>query len=111
MCPFKRKQASKHTQHRPPCPCCKSNNTKIVSSSQVTGEPDYIKTWRGKRYVTYRCSDCGRDFYIEEPIQNIEEILPSDEGIIEDVDELMAAEEGLKRQADEENDHRFKGNM
>jgi hypothetical protein len=43
-------------------------------------------------------------------MQYIEEILPSDESVIEDEDELMAAEEELKRQTDEENDHRFTGN-
>ena len=77
----------------------------------MTGEPDYIKTWKGQRYITCRCLECGRDFYVEATSQNIEEILPPGENIIEDEDELMAAEEELKRRADEENDHRFKGNM
>ena len=109
MWPFKRKQSSKHKQARPPCPYCMSNNTKVVSSSQVNEEPNYIKTWKGQRYITCRCSECGRDFYIEATLQNIEAMVQSDKSIIED--ELMAAEEELKRQADEEDDHRFRGNM
>jgi Zn finger protein HypA/HybF involved in hydrogenase expression len=111
MWPFKRKRAIKHTTPRMPCPYCKSKNTKIVSSSQVVEEPDYTKTWRGKRYVTCKCLECGQDFYIESTLLNIEEMLPSDESIIENEDALTIAEEELKRQADEENDHRFKRNM
>ena len=76
----------------------------------MTGESAYIKTWRGESYITCGCSECGREFYIEATIQNIEKIIPSDQSIIEDEDELMAAEEEIKRQADEENDRRFKGN-
>ena len=110
MWPFKREKASKHNQPGLPCPYCKSSNTKLVSSSQVTGESAYIKTWRGESYITCGCSECGREFYIEATIQNIEKIIPSDQSIIEDEDELMAAEEEIKRQADEENDRRFKGN-
>jgi hypothetical protein len=111
MWPFKRKQPSKHTQSGPPCPYCMSNNTKAVASSQLTGKPDYIKTWKGQRYITCRCSECGRDFYVEATLPNIGGILPTDENIVEGEDELAAAEEELKRRADEENDHRFKGNM
>jgi uncharacterized protein with PIN domain len=111
MWPFKRKQAGRYTQPRPPCPYCKGSNIKVVSSSQVTGQPGYIKTWKGQRYITCRCSECGRDFYIGATLQNIEEILPPDESIIENEDELKAAEEELERQSDEENDHRFRGNM
>jgi hypothetical protein len=76
----------------------------------MNGEPGYIKTWKGQRYITCRCSDCGRDFYIDANLPDAEEILPLDESIIADEDELIAAEEELKRQADEDNDHRFKGN-
>jgi formate dehydrogenase assembly factor FdhD len=77
----------------------------------VTEESAYIKTRRDQRYITCRCSGCGREFYIEATVQNIEKIIPSDQSIIEDEDELMAAEEEIKRQTDEENDHRVKGNI
>jgi predicted nucleic-acid-binding Zn-ribbon protein len=111
MWPFRRKQTSKYIQQKPPCPYCKSNNTKVISSLQATGETNFIKTWRSQRYIPCRCSECGRDFYIEATSQNIVKTLPLDGSIIEDEDELMTAEEELKRQADEENDHRFRGNM
>ena len=58
--------------------------------------------------MTCKCLDCGREFYIEEPTQNVEELIFSDESYIADEDELLAAEEELKRQADEEDDRRFK---
>jgi hypothetical protein len=106
MWPFKRKNAEKNTQWRPLCQYCKSPNTRIASSA--TEQPDYIRTWRGQRYVTCKCLDCGREFYIEEPAQDIEELVYSDESFIADKDELLAAEEELKRQTDEEDDRRFK---
>ena len=107
MWPFKRKKAGKNTQSQLLCQYCGSSNTK-VTYSPATEQPDYIRTWRGQRYVTCKCLDCGREFYIEEPAQDIEEFLPSDESFIADEDELLAAEEELKRQTDEEDDRRFK---
>jgi hypothetical protein len=106
MWPFNRKKTRKNTQSRPICQYCESRNTRIVFSA--TEQPDYIRTWRGQRYVTCKCLDCGREFYIEEPAQDIEELIYSDESFIADEDELLAAEEELKRQTDEEDDHRFK---
>ena len=58
--------------------------------------------------MTCRCLDCGREFYIEEPVQDIEMIFPSDDSFIADEDELLAAEEDLRRQTDEEDDRRYK---
>lgn len=58
--------------------------------------------------MTCKCLDCGRDFYIEEPTQNVEELFPSDERFIADEDELLAAEEELKRQVDDADDRTFK---
>jgi hypothetical protein len=111
MWPFERNETSKDMQSRPPCSHYRSTNTKIVSYSQLNEELEYTKTWRGQRYLTYRCLGCGRDFYIEEPLQNIGETFMSDNSIIDDEDELRAAEEELKRQVDEEDDRRFKPNM
>lgn len=107
MWPFKRKNARKNTQVRPLCHYCESMNTK-VANSPASEQPDYNKTWRGQRYITCKCLDCGREFYIEEPTQDIEESFFSDESFIADEDELLAAEEELKRQTDEEDDRRFK---
>ena len=111
MWPFRRKKASQHTQPRPPCSYCKSTNTIVVSYYLGTEEPDHIKTWRDQRYVRCRCLDCGRDFYVEGPLQGLEETFLSDDSMIDDEDELRAAEEDLRRQADDEDDHRYKLNM
>jgi hypothetical protein len=83
----------------------------VVSYSQGVEEPEYIRTWRGQRYITCRCSDCGRDFYAEEPFQGLEETFLSDDSIIDDEDELSAAEENLRRKADDENDRKYKLDM
>ncbi|UCD08632.1 MAG: hypothetical protein JSU79_09765 [Dehalococcoidales bacterium] len=74
----------------------------------MTEQPDYIRIWRGQRYVTCKCLDCGREFYIEESTQDVEELILSDDSFIADEDELLAAEEEVKRQADEEDDRRFR---
>ena len=107
MWPFRKKKARKNNQLRPLCQYCGSYNTK-VSSSLATEQPEYIRIWRGQRYVTCKCLDCGREFYIEEPSQDIEEIILSDDSFIADEDELQAAEEELRRQIDEEDDRRYK---
>jgi len=80
----------------------------MVSYSQGAEEPDYIKVWRGQRYVTFRCSDCGQEYYATEPSQGIEGAFLSDESIIDDEDELLAAEEELTREVSEQDDRRFK---
>lgn len=108
MWPFIRKKASQHSQPRPPCPYCKSDNTTVISYNHGTEEPKYIKIWRGQRYVTCRCSECGKEYYTPEPVKSIEAEFLSGGDIIDDEDELLAAEEELKRQLDEEGDRRFK---
>lgn len=106
MWPFRRKKSRKNTQSRPLCQYCGSTNIK-VAFSPGTEQPDYIRTWRGQRYVTCKCLECGREFYIEEPAQDIVESILSDESFIADEDELLAAEEELKKQTDEEDDRTF----
>lgn len=67
---------------------------------------NYIRAWRGQRYVTCRCLDCGKDFYAEEPREGLDiEAITGDE-TVEDEEALRAAEDELKRQVDEENDRR-----
>ena len=106
MWPFKRKNSSKNTRFRPLCQYCGSTNTKVAVSSGPE-QPDFIRTWRGQRYITCICRDCGREFYIEEPDQDMEELLYPDDSFIADEDELLEAEEELRRQTDEEDDRRF----
>jgi len=62
--------------------------------------------WRGKRYLTYRCQDCGRDFYVTEKQSCVlvEDI--TDEDTI-DEDALRNAEAELKNQIKEDGDHTF----
>jgi hypothetical protein len=86
-----------------------STNT-VVISYHATERLDHIRTWRGRRYVTCRCSNCGRDFYTEEPQEGLPEEVLSHDRMIDDEDELHAAEEEMRRQADDEGDHRYKLN-
>jgi hypothetical protein len=109
MWPFKRKKAD---QRNPPrkntaCSHCGSENTAIAAYSGAA-EPDYIKVWRGQRYVKSRCFDCGRTFYSEEckdgsPL----DFDPGEEETVYDEEALRAAEEEVKRQAEE--DRRYPG--
>ena len=70
-------------------------------------QPDYVRTWRGQRYLNFRCSSCGRNFYVEEPPEGIDEALLSDDRIIDDEGALNAAEEELRRQTKEDGDNRL----
>jgi hypothetical protein len=54
--------------------------------------------------VTYRCCDCGQDFYGEEPQNSTIEVVRSYDQIIDDEEALRAAEEELKRQSEEDDD-------
>ena len=107
MWPFRRKKTRENIPSQLLCQYCQSTNTRLAYSSG-SEQPDYVRTWRGQRYITCKCLDCGREFYIEEPTQDIEILFPSDDSFIADEDELLAAEEELKRQTDEEDDRRFK---
>jgi transcriptional regulator NrdR family protein len=107
MWPFKRKKLIENKLPVPACPHCGSKNIRVVSSDK-SEQPDYIKVWRGQRYVKCRCLDCGRDFNTGELAPELAEKLLTDENMVSDEDELQAAEEALKKQADEEGDHRFK---
>ena len=106
MWPFRRKKANPKTQWScPPCPHCKSTHTEVITR-QDTNQTDYIKIWRGQRYLTCRCLDCGRDFYTQEPADRLaEDAIITDETINEE--ELRAAEDELKRQTEEDGDHRY----
>jgi hypothetical protein len=110
MWPFKRKKTKNDARPGPVCSHCGSKNIRLISSED-SEQQDYIKVWRGSRYTTCRCLDCGRDFYTDElPPQLLEKLL-ADEDVISDEDELQAAEAELKRQADEEEDHRFRSGL
>jgi hypothetical protein len=104
---FKRKQ--KDQQPRQPgmaCISCRSVNT-IVITHHGRDQANYIRTWRGQRYLTCRCLDCGQDFYADVPINEIEDRVTGNDRIIDDEEALRQAEDDLKQKTDEENDHRF----
>jgi hypothetical protein len=90
----------------PRCPECKSRNTRVITH-HGTGEMDSVKVWRGQRYITCRCLDCGADFYTEDT-GNIVEIELDSDTAVDDLSALEAAEAELKRQIDEEDDRMFK---
>lgn len=56
--------------------------------------------------MTYRCFDCGQDFYREEPQQRITDDTIADGDIVDDAEALRAAEEAVRKQAEEDGDWR-----
>ncbi len=62
---FRRKKIIREPQRTsPPCSHCGSTNTRLILY-HGTDHPDYVRMWRGQRSLTYRCFDCGLDFYEE----------------------------------------------
>ena len=107
MWPFKRRKPSQNSiSSGPPCPQCQSTETKVITH-HGTGEEAYVKVWRGQRYVTYRCQNCGNGFFADECRETIEFELTNDESI-DGPAALQAAEDELKRQADDNNDRMFR---
>ena len=88
-----------------PCPYCGSTNTKVILY-HGTDHPSYVKIWRGQRSLTYRCLDCGKDFYGKEPREGITDETIADDQLIDDEEALRAAEEEVKRQIEEDDDRR-----
>jgi hypothetical protein len=73
-----------------------------------TNDPSYVKVWRGQRLLTYKCLDCGQNFYTQEPKRGINEENLEDGPIVDDEEALRAAEEELKRQTNENDDRRYR---
>jgi hypothetical protein len=107
MWPFKKKQ--KETKAEQPglsCTFCRSKHT-VLNVYDGAGQPNPVRTWRGQRYLTCRCLDCGRDFYIEEPQGGIPSDAATDEDMIDEA-ALQRAEEELKKQIEDEDDRMLK---
>ena len=103
MWPFRRKKLSREPYRPgPKCSYCGSEHTTLVDCSAADGGPDYVRTWRGRRSLTCRCLDCGRDFYGDEPPAGVTPEMPGADGTAGDEEELRAAEDEVKRQAREE---------
>jgi hypothetical protein len=108
MWPFKRKKPSREADLACiPCPYCRTSDTKIITH-HGSGEADYVRVWRGQRYITCRCLNCGQDFYTEESGAMAEVELNNDD-LIDDAEALRKAEDDLKRQVDDEDDRTFHG--
>jgi hypothetical protein len=103
---FKKKKKEQFRQTSITCTFCRSTKTTVITH-HGTGQSNYIRAWRGKRYITCRCLDCGQDFYADVPQAEIEREISNDERLIDDEEALRQAEDELKREADEEQNHRF----
>jgi len=57
--------------------------------------------------LTYRCLDCGLDFYVEEPTEGIIDEVIADDQVIDDEEALREAEEEIERKLKEEDDRRY----
>ena len=106
MWPFRRKKVSREPQWSGPlCSHCRSTHTRVIVY-HGTDQPDYVRTWRGQRYLTCRCFDCGQDFYIEEPLEGLADEVMMDNEIIDNEEELSAAEDELRRRVEDDEDRR-----
>jgi hypothetical protein len=107
MWPFNRKKKDlKPGRAVLTCTFCRSNHT-VLKTYHGGEQPDPVKTWRGQRYLTCRCLDCGADFYVEEPRDGLPPDITTDENMI-DEDMLTAAEDKLKKQTEDEDNHMFR---
>ena len=107
MWPFGHKKNRKEPQRSGiPCSHCGSTNTRLIAH-HGTEHPNYVRIWRGQRSLTYRCFDCGRDFYGDEPQAEIIDAVISGEQGIDDEEALLAAEEEIRRQTEEDDDRRY----
>jgi len=71
-----------------------------------TDHPDYVRSWRGQRVLTYRCLDCGLDFYAEERQEGMIDEMMTDDQVIDDEEALREAEEELEMQIEEDDGRR-----
>ena len=103
---FRRKRIIReHQRTNPPCSHCGSTNTKLILY-HGTGHPNYVRIWRGQRSLTYRCLDCGLDFYGKEPQEGITDEIIANDHLIDDEEALRVAEEEIERQVEEDEDRR-----
>jgi hypothetical protein len=106
MWPFKHKKTPwESRQHGPHCSLCGSTNTRLVTH-HGTDHPDYVRIWRGQRSLTFRCYDCGRDCYAQQPHKEIIGELLADNQVIDDEEALREAKEETERQIEEYGDRR-----
>lgn len=103
---FRRKDNIKQSGSScPQCSYCGSTNTKLIVCHGID-HPDYVKIWRGQRAWTYRCLDCRRDFYGDEPPGGINDQTKPEGDVIDDEEALHKAEEEIKKQVEKDEDRR-----
>ena len=106
MWPFRHKENKKESRRSSPsCSFCRSTNTRLTVY-HGKDFPDYVRVWRGQRSLTYRCLDCGLDFYAEEPMEGIVDEIISDDQLVDDEEALREAEREVERQIEEDDDRR-----
>lgn len=87
---FRRKRIKQESQiSSPSCPYCESTNTRLIVY-HGTDQPNHVKVLRGQRSLTYRCLDCGLDFYAKEPQGGVSDEILVDNQIIDDEEALRA---------------------
>jgi hypothetical protein len=107
MWPFKRKKKVANQQGTGlKCTFCGSSHA-ILQNYHGGDAPNPVRTWRGQRYLTCRCLDCDREFYIDEPQGGLPSNIATDEDMI-DEEALKRAEDDLKRQIKNDNDRTYK---
>jgi len=87
------------------CSVCGSHNIQLLVY-QGTDQPNYVRVWRGQRVLTYRCLDCGNDFYMDEPPGGITKDMVGEDRLIDDEAALLQAEAELKKQIELDDDRR-----
>jgi len=55
--------------------------------------------------LTYRCFNCGQDFYAEEPQDRLPDEIIAGNYVVDDEESLRAAEEAVQKQAEENRNH------
>lgn len=101
---FKRKKSnSPQSWAVPPCPQCRSTHTEVVTGYGAD-QSNFVRAWRGQRYITCRCRDCNRDFYADEPAGGVPEQSLTSSELVDDEEALRAAEEDLRKNIEEDDD-------
>ncbi len=105
---FKRKKVNRAPESAGPrCTFCSSTRTRAIYGPG--DEESQVKAWRGQRYLTLRCLDCGREFYVDAPEGGLPETMSESSETVDDEAALRAAEDELKKELEDKDDRMFPG--